>query len=73
MLMLSLGDTVIPEGVRAPLVYPDIILFIIGGPPKTKILQPTEMMQIKYRVIRTIIMPEYFLLALQHAGKAISQ
>ena len=47
MLILSLGDTVTPDGIKAPPEYPDINLFMIGGPPKIKKLHPMEVMQIK--------------------------
>jgi hypothetical protein len=45
--MPSFGDTDIPEGIKAPSEYPDINLLIIGGPPKTKTLQLTEITQIR--------------------------
>jgi hypothetical protein len=47
MPTLSLGETVTPDGIKTPPVYPDINLFMIGGPPNTKILQPIEIIQIK--------------------------
>ena len=47
MLKLSVGETVTPDGIKAPSEYADINLFIIGGPPNTKTLQPMEITQIK--------------------------
>jgi hypothetical protein len=55
----SLGETVIPDGIKAPSEYTDINLFIIGGPPKIKILQPMEITQTKYRKILRISMSAY--------------
>jgi hypothetical protein len=47
MPILRLGDTVKPDGIKAPPEYPDINLFMIGGPPNTKTLQHMEIMQIR--------------------------
>ena len=47
MLTLSLGDTVTPDGINAPSEYPNINFFTIGGPPKIKMLQPIEIIQMK--------------------------
>lgn len=73
MLISSRGETVIPDGFKAPSEYTDINLFMIGGPPKTKILQATEIIQIRYRKILRMIMIAYILLAMRFEYKELTQ
>ena len=73
MLILRLGETVTPDGIKAPSEYPDINRFIIGGPPNTRALQPIEIKQIKKRKSLSIIIVADLLYILQIEYKGLYQ